>query len=502
MLLIEDVAALLIRVVAVLVAIKLAFLFLIFYRRVTRRRYYVTKDAARARYRSIVARFTDGELGVNEAVAALTTANAPAHQDAINELLLARVTPQTAARITDLFYALGHIHRWTRAVFGRGRGSDRLVEEVMRGEPVSARPPRPRWVERIRRLRVFSIPRAIALGHLARLTPPVAHALATEAVRDPSAEVRQVAILTLGAAHDPAAIPLLLDELRRAAELGNDVSVRSIKAALSRCKIEDLHRFLPWLGHPTPRVRFLVVDTVRDICNRAEMQMVLNKNDFSPEFYTAFLERVIRDDNPDVRARSAAVVRHFRDRAAVDALSLLMADDNHFVRLHAVRAAGGYAALMPDLVRRVTDDSWRVREAAVRTLAAFGVSGINEIYRHFTTSTDPYANEQVADEIQRDGLVSDLIGSLVATDASRQLGIATCQKLARMGKGSVLNAAVASLRLPEPRIVLMEALMVAPTDELLELLDLLSRNETGPVAETAARLLQGHAQGTPGSSLA
>ena len=57
--------------------------------------------------------------------------------------------------------------------------------------------------------------------------------------------VRRLAVESMGENRSPQAIPLLLEELRRAVEEGNDVSLRTIKSALVRYRITDMESFLP-----------------------------------------------------------------------------------------------------------------------------------------------------------------------------------------------------------------------------------------------------------------
>jgi hypothetical protein len=92
--------------------------------------------------------------------------------------------------------------------------------------------------------------------------------------------------------------------------------------------MDDLQHFVPFITHPHRRMRFLVVDTAREICEKAAEEGLLNKNDFSQAFYDAMLNSAVTDEFADVRARSAAVVRHFRDADSMRALRRLLKDDN------------------------------------------------------------------------------------------------------------------------------------------------------------------------------
>ena len=136
-----------------------------------------------------------------------------------------------------------------------------------------------------------------------------------------------------------------------------------------------------------------------------------------------------------------------------------MTDEDQYVRLHAVRAAARFIELMPTLVRCVSDSRWRVRQAAVKALAGFGTTGINELYRCLVTTSDTYSSEQIADEIQLGGIMHDLVAGLASTGADYELAIAVCRKMVNMGKTSLLITALATSRSPQVRVALMHELI-------------------------------------------
>jgi HEAT repeat protein len=341
------------------------------------------------------------------------------------------------------------------------------------------------------RLQILAVPRALALNSLGKMAPEHAEVFLSEGIKDPSIHVRRVAIESMGRNRFPQAVPLLLEELRKAVEEGNDVSLRTMKSALICYNLDDLDLFIPYITHPARRVRFFVIDTMREICNRVAGEGLLAKNDFSPALCRLILDKAVIDEFADVRARSAWLVRHFRDTLATDALRLLINDENEFVRLHAVRASGNraYLALVPDVVARLTDVRWRVREAAVGTLAQFGAEGLDEMYRYFVGCPDAFACEQITEEIQRKGLVQDLVSALMAGGVETDLGRAVCQKMAMMGKTSLLISALASVVAPEVRIALMESLAAAPNEEFLSVLQMITETSSGSVQIRASQIL-------------
>jgi hypothetical protein len=186
------------------------------------------------------------------------------------------------------------------------------------------------------------------------------------------------------------------------------------------------------------------------------------------------------------------VIRHFRDRRSMQALGKLLEDENEFVRLHTVRACADryYAEIVPELVKRISDPKWRVREAATKALGVFGVAGVDELYKFFVGTADQYCSEQISEEIQRTGLTQDLVAALVSPqDADLAKGV--CQKMALLGKTSLLNTALLSSGVQaDARLSLMEALMASPTDDFVRNLSQIAAADQGALGARAEFLLQ------------
>lgn len=500
MLLLEDLTTLVLWLLFTVVSVNVVFLCFLFYRRISHNRYYIGKDAARERYQGIVQDFAEQRLTVEAAAALLQDASSEAEHDALEEMLLAVAKGDNSVRVTELLFAIGYVERWARTAFGRKRAQE-LIRHSLRSDKtritLGVRKGTLNWV---RRIRLFSVTRALAVDHLGRLAPDFAIVFSAEALHDPGTDVRQVAIYAMGQHRHPVVIPLLLQELEKAIAAGNDVSLRTTKSTLICYQLEDLHHFVPYLSHANWRLRFFVVDTVREIANRAAKETILNKNDFSAEIYEAFLQKVANDRYPDVRARGAAVIGHFGDARALQALRQLLRDDNEFVRLHTVRACADrrYTEIIPDLVKRMSDPRWRVREAAAKALTTFGVTGVDELYKFFVGTTDQYCSEQISEEIQRAGLIQDLVAALVS-EKDAELASVVCQKMAILGKTALLNSAMLSPGVaPEARLQLMEALAAAPTDDFVRHLGQIRQADEGALGSRADFLLQKMASASGG----
>lgn len=496
MFLLEDLTAIVLWLLATVTALNFLFLCFVFYRRFDRKRYFVAKDAARHGYEHAIQQFLEGKITTERAFELLRSARSPAERDAVHELLLAGNNRKIAKRITELLFAMGYVEKWAKRAFGRRRGK-LVIARCLRGEHVKVTIRINRGlINEFRKLRLFAVNRAIALDNLGHLSAEYAQICAAEGLHDSSREVRRVAITMMGRARHSAAIPLLLEELRKSVEEGNDISLRSTKSALVSYHMDDLEHFVPFVTHPHRRMRFLVVDTAREICEKAAEEGLLNKNDFSQSFYDAMIDSAVVDEFSDVRARSAAVVRHFRDGAAVKSLRRLLKDDNEFVRLHTVRACGDryYQELLPDVAKLMFDAKWRVREAAAKSLAAFGTSGFDELYASFLKTDDGYAGEQIAEEIQRGGYIHDLFSAMASGGESAHLAEGVCRKMVKMEKRSLLIGALGSTTLsPKLGILLVDILMSNPSDQILELMQSFAERDGGPIGDKARALLRQYA---------
>ncbi len=492
MFLIEDLGILILWLIAMVIAVNAVFLCFVFYRRAAHKRYFEAKDSARDRYHSPITEFLNHNISIEHAREILRGASSEAEIDAVQQMLLSQVTSENARRISELFFALGYVDRWASQAFGRKRAS-LLVVRSMRQEKVElAIHQRAGWLGPVRRLKVSYVTRMIAIDHLGRLAPEYAQPFLGEALLDPAVEVRRVAVTYLGRNQRPEAIPLIVEELRQSLRIAGSVSARSAKSALVCYRLEDLYHFIPFLTHPDDQLRFHIVDVIREITAREEQHGILNKNDFPAELYALFLERLVRDPSADVRARSSAVIRHFRDRAATEALRTLLRDESDIVRLHAARACSDrhYGELSDDVLERVGDQRWRVREAAVRAVASLGPAAVNRLYQRFTSSQDRYASEQVADEIQRTGLFRDMLSAMAGGGSDAEIATAACRKMVLVGKKSLPVNAVLSVESQQLRLLLLDALSAAPDAEFAEILAYLQATDTGPVGSRAAFLLQ------------
>lgn len=500
--LLEDIAALVVWLIVAVVAINLVFLCSVVYRRLARSRYYRQKDEARRRWQAVVDQFVRWELSQGDAAEALAEARTEAATDAVREMLLARTAPDTCDRITALLFALGAVDHWSAAAFGR-RAPGIMISALAVGQIPFPERPRNRLLDRLQRTRLLSVPRLVAVDALGRLAPDFAEVFALAALQDPAGEVRRVALSSLGRHRRAAGIAPLFSALSEA--LANEpgerraTSARTAKAALVCYGLSHLRRFVPYLRNPDPEFRFYVVDIVREICAREARQRKLGRSDFPGEMYEEFLDSLSRDESADVRARSAPVVAQFHDIRSSIALRHLLRDENEFVRLHAVRAAAdpAYPELLPVLVERMTDRRWRVREASVRAVARLGGKAQQLLFQEFAASLDRYESEQITEELERSGLVRQVLEDLGAEGERAQLALAVCRRMVAVGRTALLRfQLLREEESPKARLMLLEAFAARPSQETAAMLEQVALSGWHPVAARAAEML-GEMRGRP-----
>ena len=473
----------------------------ILYRRASRNRFYRLRDAAQGRFSGTLQAYLAGAITLEHATALLKTVGRP-EREAAKKVLLGAIHTRTSSAATELLLELGFVQEWSEQAFGKRRTRQilRAIQEGCR-LPASHGGADGVTLRHIRRLRLFSISRAVAVGHLGRLSPEYSGIFMREALRDPSPYVARMAVAGIGRNRIQNGIPVLLEELRRAVRGETELPIRSIKTALVRYPVSDLDHFVAFMEEPNSRFRFLAVDTIREICHKALATSHV-ASDFPLVLRRWFLEAAVRDDSADVRARSAVVVGYFRDPSATEALRVLLRDDNEFVRLHAVRACGDpyYADLIGDILQRITDEKWRVREAAVRMLAGFDRFGWRQLQTVLVNTSDRYASEQIIDELQRSGVVQEVVSELFSSDSGNQ-AVDVCSKMVHVGMVSSLTDQLNGNHPLRVRTRLFEVLSKSEAPQFVWALQRIVDSENDPLKSRAELLLR-QRQGNAASAAA
>jgi hypothetical protein len=479
-------------------------------RRLRRWLYFKRTDGAVKQFGAPIHSFVAGDLPADDLIAILQTMHNIAERDAVRGLLLDN--RQGSERVTEILFRLGYVEAWAREAFGHRR-TGKLIRHIVNKEELP--PPPSRRFARIRRLRLFCIKRAIAVSQLGQLDAAFSGVFFREAMADPSSYVIRANVAAIRNNLEAHEIPLLLELLRQAVKESTELPVTSVKTTLVRCAISDLNQFVPFLNDEDPRYRFVLVDSIREICDGAKF--ALNAKDFPEDLYQWFVDKAARDESVDVRARSARVIRHFHDAAATLTLRSMIEDGNEFVRLHTVRACADsyYSELIPDITRRITDPRWRVREASVKTLAKFGKAGRAQLAQYFLNTTDRFASEQLIEEMQRNGIIAEMLPALSAEDGESKLAMNVCAKMVRMGKTSLLadllgcemllsrwapaiTSAEPIIAAEKARAQLLDLLLEAPTNEVMITLRALAERKDDHLSAKAQATLESIHAGVAG----
>lgn len=474
------------------ISIDLGLVIFILCRRAAHNRFYSRKDAAQRRFSVIIAECFGGKVSLERSALLLKAGGGP-EREAARTLLLGSIRATTQRPATDLLVALGFVQEWTEQAFGKRRAGE-LLRSITQDQRVSAPPPptsrRPK-ARRFRRWRVFSISRAVAVSRLGRLSPEFSGRFMQEALRDPSPYVGRMAVGSIGRNQIPDGVPILLQELRRSVDGETELPIRSIQTALVRYSIAELRHITFYLKHGSARFRFLAVNSIREMCARTESAQN-DGSEFPSELRRWFLEEAVRDESPDVRARSAGVIGHFRSPEAMQALRLLMGDPNEFVRLHSVRACADpyYAGLIGDTLRRITDQRWRVREAAVKTVGCFHTTGRQQLEQYFLDTTDRYASEQIGEELQRSGTALRIVAALAMPGGEGTRARRVCCKMAELGMVSLMAEELASEKSIDLRTQLLDVLSASATPQFMDALRWIVARQADPLNRRAEALLR------------
>ena len=475
------------------ISIDLGLVVFILSRRAAHNRFYSRKDAAQRRFSLIIAECFAGKLSPERATLLMKAGGGP-EREAARTLLLGSIRTTTQRQATDLLLALGFVQHWAGQAFGKRRAKE-LLGSITQGKGNGAPPRDSRRHKsgRLRRLRVLSISRAVAVSRLGRLSPEFSSCFMQEALRDPSPYVGRMAVASIGRNHIENGVPILLEELRRSVDGEAELPIRSIQTALVRYPIAELRHLTSYLKHGSPRFRFLAVNSIREMCAKAESQLA-GGLEFPEELRRWFLDEAVRDESADVRARSAGVIGHFRSPEAMEALRRLMGDGNEFVRLHSVRACADpyYAGMIGDTLRLITDERWRVREAAVKTVGSFQVAGRQQLEQYFLDTTDRYASEQIGEELQRSGTALQIVSSLASLDSEGTRARKVCRKMAELGMVSLMAEELASENSLELRSQLLDVLSASDRPQFIDALRRIVAHPADPLKIRAEALLRAH----------
>ncbi|MBI1984185.1 MAG: HEAT repeat domain-containing protein [Acidobacteria bacterium] len=400
-------------------------------RRQRRERYFQRIDDLRQRYGPVIAALLTGKLEYERGLEVLKGVTGLDRIFVLEQLCLERrPTPEQVPTLRRLCEDLGLVKVWQERLTGR-TGVISIREIFGRSEGL---------VERVGKLSFLL--RARSADYLGISQHRPSWSLLVRALEDPHSDVSSVAIRSLAAIQEPDSFSALVERMHAVVlKPSPRLSLRTIKTALVNFPLKQATALAPSLEHSNRRIRFMATDIIREMVERMaawEEDFVLETKAFSPKLTELFLAQLCFDENPDVRARAAPVIAYLADSRGTPVLLTLTEDTQWFVRLHAVRAAAKrkFLPLASHIAERLTDPNWMVREAAARTLLVFGRVGSDQLAAHFLRTQDRYSQEQIADEMQRSGLIPTLLTQYAGDGGGPEGDV--IEQLADMGKTSYM----------------------------------------------------------------
>jgi HEAT repeat protein len=398
-------------------------------RRQRRESYFRRIDDLRQRYGPVIASMLSQKLEYERGRDVLKGISGVDRDYVLEQLCLEKKpTPDQVPILRRLCEDLGLVRLWQQRLSGQ-LGIASIRDTLASPEGI---------LHRVGRLHFLL--RAKAADNLGIIQHRASWPLLVKALEDPHPDVQAVAVRSLAAIQEPASFGPLVERLHAVIlKPSTRLSLRSIKTALISFPLKQAVGLIPSLTHAHRRIRFLATDIIREMVERQaawDEDFVLDAQVFPAELGNVFLGQLCFDENPDVRARSAPVISFLADPRSTPVLLTLLEDAQWFVRLHAVRALAKrkFLSQAPQVAQRLTDPHWMVREAAARTLLVFGRVGSDQLAGHFLATQDRYSQEQIADEIQRAGLVPNMLAQY-ATEAEGSEG-KVIEQLVQMGKTS------------------------------------------------------------------
>jgi HEAT repeat protein len=406
-------------------------------RRQRRERYFERLDDLRQRYGPVISALFSRKIEYERGLEALKGIVGLDRLYFLEQLMFER-TP-TAAQVPvarQLSEDLGLIKAWQSHLAGHFDVAS-LRDALARPEGV---------LQRVGRLNF--ILKAKSAENLGVIRHQPSWPLLVKALNDPHPDVQSVAARSLAAIGETESFPALLARLQDiVTRPSSKISLRSVKSVLVSFPLKEAQRLMPSLQHEHPRVRFMAVDIIREMTEREaalDEDFVLNAGMCGPELGEILLTHCCFDDNADVRARSAPIISYLSDVRATPVLLTLLDDPQWFVRLHTVRslAKRKFLSQAESISRRLTDAHWLVREAAAQTLLVFGRAGVDQLADHMLSTQDRYSREQIADEMQRTGLIPTLLTQYSTSTDKREAQV--FGQLADLGKTSYLLSTLIS----------------------------------------------------------
>lgn len=356
-------------ILKIIILISLSFLLfvalVVAIRRLVRSIYFSKLDRERERFKKKIDMFLEGKVMINSAE--LKFRKKSIRWQAVEDLLLrARESTfnENKLRVTKLLEKLGYTAYYQKMLKSGNR-----------------------WQ------------RSLAADKLGRIGSETSTRHLLEALNDPDMEVRSVALRSLGVISDPKAFPLLMTKLPRITTEEEGVFASTLKNTLIKLGEPMVPSILSKMDECDEEMQGLLIECLGEIGSRRATSTLIGK---------------LASPNPEIRAKAARALGKIREPSVVPSLLRAGEDKVWFVRLQVCRALGmiGDVKAIDFLSRRLTDENWQVRATAAESLRQLGSPAFSALIKILTEGEDRYAKEQIAEEMQRSGIVDELINSL------------------------------------------------------------------------------------------
>ena len=247
--------------------------------------------------------------------------------------------------------------------------------------------------------------RRTALVALGRTRAPEAVPALAEALDSPSEETRVAAVRGLGRTGLPGAAVPLLDRL-----VGNEIEVpeHTLKNALANCCRKSPNVLISYLNKSTRQTRELIARVLGEVASAelGDELMIL-----------------AADPLAEVRASAARALAAAPPSIALPALTVLVCDDEWFVRLRAVVALGfmEHQGRVRPLIRALCDRNRYVRQRAAWALARLGPQ-LEDVLEQVVDTRDSYALQAFVSELERSGAIEKVIEALGGSEEDNSAG--------------------------------------------------------------------------------
>lgn len=271
--------------------------------------------------------------------------------------------------------------------------------------------------------------RAEAAEKLGRIGSTKATSNLIETLKDSSKDVRSIALRSLAMIGDHRAHPYLIEKLSQIESEKGAVFIPILKDVFVSLGESIVPLILSKMGGYDIKTLSIVIEILGEIGSKKPVSILISH---------------LEHNNPEIRAKAARALGKIRDISSVPNLLKMEKENVWFVRLQICRALGsiGDPKGIDFLTKMLVDENWQVRAASAESLRMIGSLAFSVLATTLIESPDRYAKEQVAEEMQRSGIIDEVINHLDdSQEHERELSKKLLNSLAVLGITSLMKKA-------------------------------------------------------------